>query len=78
MNTHTFNFTYSRNSYSSGSGIGSLTRSSTVRAALAGAAAGVVTYTAGRAILGGLGYLAYGGRNYYYGGYYPYVSEYKQ
>uniref|UniRef100_A0A914XJ23 CX domain-containing protein n=1 Tax=Plectus sambesii TaxID=2011161 RepID=A0A914XJ23_9BILA len=65
--------------FSRGSGLGSIARSGTFKAAIAGAAAGYLTYQAGKAIIrtAGAG-MMWGGRSYYWGpSYYQRRSGYE-
>uniref|UniRef100_A0A914W7L2 CX domain-containing protein n=1 Tax=Plectus sambesii TaxID=2011161 RepID=A0A914W7L2_9BILA len=64
---------------SKGAGMGSLARSSTFKSAIAGAAAGYITYQAGKAIINTAGAaMMWGGRPYYWGpSYYQYRSGYE-
>ncbi len=69
-----FSFTRVRNSFTIGSGTGSQLSSNTIKAGLAGAAAGFVVHKGGKMFLrsgsAGMGYIPYGGHNYYYGDFY--------
>uniref|UniRef100_A0A914WJJ7 CX domain-containing protein n=1 Tax=Plectus sambesii TaxID=2011161 RepID=A0A914WJJ7_9BILA len=64
---------------SKGTGLGSIARSSTFKLAIAGAAAGYITYQAGKAIISTAGAaMMWGGRPYYWGpSYYQYRSGYE-
>uniref|UniRef100_A0A914W8U9 CX domain-containing protein n=1 Tax=Plectus sambesii TaxID=2011161 RepID=A0A914W8U9_9BILA len=65
--------------YSKGTGRGSIARSSTFKSAIAGAAAGYITYQAGKAIINTAGAaMMWRGRPYYWGpSYYQYRSSYE-
>uniref|UniRef100_A0A914W8U4 CX domain-containing protein n=1 Tax=Plectus sambesii TaxID=2011161 RepID=A0A914W8U4_9BILA len=64
--------------FSKGTGLGSIARSSSFKSAIAGAAAGYLTYHAGKAIINTAGAaMMWGGRPYYWGpSYYQYRSGY--
>uniref|UniRef100_A0A914WGP4 CX domain-containing protein n=1 Tax=Plectus sambesii TaxID=2011161 RepID=A0A914WGP4_9BILA len=65
--------------FSKGTGLGSIARSSSFKSAIAGAAAGYITYQAGKAIIRTAGAaMMWGGRPYYWGpSYYQYRSGYE-